>query len=32
MSLVTVVFWIFAVLALGSAVLCVTRRSPVASA
>ncbi|HTY07453.1 MAG TPA: NADH-quinone oxidoreductase subunit J [Gemmatimonadales bacterium] len=32
MTVVTVVFWIFAVLALGSAVLCVSRRSPVASA
>ena len=32
MNFVTVVFWIFAGLALGSAVLCVTRRSPVASA
>ena len=32
MNLVTVVFWIFAGLALGSGVLCVTRRSPVASA
>ena len=32
MNLVTIVFWIFAGLALGSGVLCVTRRSPVASA
>ena len=32
MSLVTVVFWIFAVLALGSAILCISRSSPVASA
>ena len=32
MNLVTVVFWIFAGLALGSGALCVTRRSPVASA
>jgi NADH-quinone oxidoreductase subunit J len=32
LSFVTVVFWAFAVLALGSAVLCVSRQSPVASA
>jgi len=32
MNLVTIVFWIFAALALGSGVLCVTRRSPLASA
>ena len=32
MTLITVVFWIFAVLALGSAVLCISRASPVASA
>ncbi|HWH03387.1 MAG TPA: NADH-quinone oxidoreductase subunit J [Gemmatimonadales bacterium] len=32
MNLVTIVFWIFAGLALGSGVLCVTRRSPLASA
>ncbi|HEX4560421.1 MAG TPA: NADH-quinone oxidoreductase subunit J [Gemmatimonadales bacterium] len=32
MTFVTIVFWIFAALALGSAVLCVSRRSPVASA
>jgi len=30
--IVTGVFWLFAALALGSAVLCITRRSPVASA
>ncbi|HZH39356.1 MAG TPA: NADH-quinone oxidoreductase subunit J, partial [Gemmatimonadales bacterium] len=32
MNFVTIVFWIFAVLALGSAVLCISRKSPVASA
>ena len=32
MTPTTVVFWFFAVLALGSAVLCISRRSPVSSA
>lgn len=32
MSLVMVVFWVFATWAVGSALLCITRRNPVASA
>lgn len=32
MTAVTVLFWVFAMVALGSALLCITRRSPVASA
>ena len=32
LNVVTVIFWMFAALALGSGVLCVSRRSPVASA
>lgn len=32
MTQVEVIFWIFAVVAIGSALLCITRRSPVASA
>lgn len=32
MTAVTVLFWVFAIVALGSALLCITRRSPVASA
>lgn len=32
MTALTAIFWIFAVMALGSALLCITRRSPVASA
>ncbi len=32
MSLATVVFWVFAVCAIGSALLCVTRRNPITAA